>query len=95
MATAMTTLPASLHLGEVLLSERVRVDLQEDGGEDADPHWHGTLTAGPDVHLSIGSTCFLTFADGRRGEILITRLAYRGRADDIKVQFRGVGPLRS
>lgn len=89
----MTTLPASLHLGNELLSERVQVDLEEEGGEGTEARWHGTFTAGPDVHLSIGSTCLLTFAGGRRGEILITRLAYRGRADDVKVQFRGVGPL--
>lgn len=89
----MGVLFAALHSGSTVLADEVSVDLSIEGGDPAHSRWHGSFRVGPGVPLAIDSTCTLLFADGRRGEILITRLAYGGRKDDVRVHFRGTGRL--
>ena len=87
----MSGILASLQLDQTLLAEGVSVELTVEGGDEN--RWHGTFKLGPNVPLSLGASCTLRFADGRQGRILVTRLAYGGRKDDIRVHFRGEGKL--
>jgi hypothetical protein len=87
----MTGILASLHLDQTQLADRINVELTVEGGPDG--RWHGTFKLAPDVPLSLGASCTLVLADGRRGRIQVTRLAYGGRKDDIRVHFRGEGKL--
>ena len=82
---------ASLQLDQTLLAEGINVELTVEGGDEG--RWHGTFKLGPSVPVSLGASCTLIFADGRRGQIQVTRLAYGGRKDDIRVHFRGEGKL--
>jgi hypothetical protein len=84
----MTGTLASLYLDQSLLAQEIHVELTVEGGR-----WHGTFKLGPAVPLALGASCTLQFADGRRGRIEVTRLAYGGRRDDIRVHFRGEGKL--
>jgi hypothetical protein len=90
----MTLLPAALHAGQTVLAGQLSVELLFEGGEGADCRWYGSFKVRPDVSISVGSTYAMILADGRRGDILVTRLTYGGRADDVRVQFRGSGQLR-
>jgi hypothetical protein len=90
----MALLPASLYSGQTLVAGQLSVELVLDGGMGKDSRWNGSFKVRPDVSVSIGSTYELMLADGRGGDILVTRLTYGGSSDDVKVQFRGSGELR-
>jgi hypothetical protein len=89
----MALLSASLYAGQAMLAGPLGVDLLLEAGGGVDSRWSGSFKVKPDVSISIGSTYALVLSDGRRGDILVTRLTYGGRADDVKVQFRGSGQL--
>ena len=83
----MTEVLASLSRDGTVLDEQVSVDLTA-GGTDSS-RWYGSFRVGPRVGLPIDAICTLAFEDGRRAEIQITRLAYAGPADPVRVHFRG------
>ncbi len=90
----MALLPASLYSGHTLVAGQLSVELLLEGGVGGDSRWNGSFKVRPDVSVSIGLTYTLMLADGRRGDILVTRLTYGGSSDDVKVQFRGSGKLQ-
>jgi len=90
----MTPLPASLYAGQTLVAGNLSVELLLEGGAGPESRWSGSFKVRPELSVSIGSTYGLLLGDGRRGDILITRLTYGGRADDVRIQFRGSGELQ-
>lgn len=88
----MTDVLASLSRDGEVLADQVSVDLTAEGSDSA--HWYGSFRVGARVPLSIDAICSLAFADGRRMDLQITRLAYGGPADPVRVHFRGLGTRR-
>lgn len=87
----MSETTASLAKDGLILAEQVSVELTVEQGSA--PRWFGTFKLGPKVPLSIDARCVLTLADGRRGEVQVTRIVYAGPADPVRVHFRGQSPL--
>lgn len=90
----MADLTAQLLAEGAVLAESVPVELTTDPHDPDGTRWHGRFQIPPRMTLAIGSRCLLRLADGRQGEIEVTRLAYGRATDDIRVFFRGQGPLR-
>lgn len=87
----MSEITASLSKDGTVLADRLSVELTVEG--DSASRWYGDFKVGPKVPLALDTTCLLIFADGRRGEAQITRIAYAGPADPIRVHFRGKSAL--
>lgn len=87
----MSETTASISKDGTLLAEQVSVELTVEGNSAS--RWYGTLKVGPRVPISLDAIWVLTFADGRRGEVQVTRIAYAGPADPVKIHFRGKSSL--
>lgn len=87
----MSEITASIAKDGAVLAESVSVELTVEGSSAS--RWYGNFKVGPKVPLSLDATCLLTFADGRRGEAQVTRIAYAGPRDPVRVHFRGKSAL--
>lgn len=87
----MSEISASLSKDGAVLAEQISVELTVEGS--APSRWYGSFKVGPKVPLALDATCLLTFADGRQGEAEVTRIAYAGPRDPVRIHFRGKSAL--
>lgn len=87
----MSEITATITKDGAVLAEGVSVELTVEGSTAS--RWYGVFKVGPKVPLSLDATCVMTFADGRRGEAQVTRIAYAGPRDPVKIHFRGKSTL--
>ncbi len=72
-----------------MLAEQLGVELTVEGSA----RWFGSFKLSGKIPLPLDSRFTLVLTDGRKGEAQVTRVAYAGPRDPVKIHFRGVDTL--
>ncbi len=87
----MSEIAASISKDGAVLADQVSVELTVEGSTAA--RWYGSFKVEVKVPLALDATFVLNLSDGRQGEAQVTRIAYAGPRDPVKIHFRGKSAL--
>ncbi len=85
----MSETSATIVRNDATLAEQLSVELTVEGST----RWFGSFKLSGKLPLPLDSRFTLILPDGRKGEAQVTRVAYAGPHDPVKIHFRGVGTL--